>query len=123
MYNPRQNKQTQFLRARQPVCSIAVSPDGALIAAGQRGKAAPVTVWNAASGTVAWELSHHAAGVAAIAFSPDGRWLVSCGYKVDKSLAVWDLKSGRRIGSGRLSQKVAALSFAEAGGQFVTAGA
>lgn len=123
VYNPTQNKQTQFLRARQPICSIAVSPDGCLVAAGQRGKTAPVTVWNAATGTVVWELSHHSAGVAALAFSPDGRCLVSCGFRVDKALSVWDVATGRRVGSGKLSQKVTSLTFAESGGRFVTAGA
>ena len=122
VFNPQSNKQVQFLRARQPVCSIAVSSDGKLIAAGQRGKLAPITVWNAATGSVAWELAHHVGGVASLEFSPDGRCLVSCGFRTDKSLAVWDTTSGQHIGSGRLSQKVAALAFAESGGQFVTAG-
>ena len=123
VYNPTQNKQTQFLRARQPICSIAVSPDGCLVAAGQRGKTAPVTVWNAVTGAVVWELLHHSVGIAALAFSPDGRCLVSCGFRVDKALSVWDVATGRRVGSGKLSQKVTSLTFAESGGQFVTAGA
>ena len=61
------------------VTCMAVGPSGRLVASGQAGSNADVCVWDGASGRLIHRLSEHDHGIAAIAFSPDERLLVSIG--------------------------------------------
>src|SRR5262249_16615969 len=65
------------------VCSVAVSPDGARIAAGS-GFSDPrvearVTVWDAVTGRIVWERSEPGSLAMSVAFSPDRKSL-AVGY-------------------------------------------
>ncbi len=82
--------------------SVAVSPDGALVAAGpgQRavssgdiGRERRVQVWETASGKVRYLLSGHEANVHALVFTSDNRWLVS--GSGDGTIRYWDRKTGQ----------------------------
>jgi hypothetical protein len=74
--------------------SFALSPDGRLLAACQD-KTLEVKVWETANGRVVRRLPcRQENGSAAIAFSPDGRWLVVGGLRDYRLFAVPSWKAG-----------------------------
>jgi WD40 repeat protein len=75
------------------VDSVAVSPDGSLVAtaAGEGG----VRVYDARDGTLLRVIGE--AGDRCVRFSPDGRTLTAAGFHMDKRVALWDVDSGKRL--------------------------
>ena len=73
------------------VNSVAFSPDGKLLASGASGKG--IKLWDVETGEVKQTLEGHPYGTDALAFSTDGRMLVSGSEKV----RLWDVKTGRLI--------------------------
>jgi WD40 repeat protein/tRNA A-37 threonylcarbamoyl transferase component Bud32 len=71
---------------------VAFSPDGARLAAGA-GRA--VRVWNATTGQLLLTLSGHDGSIKYVAYSPDGRRLVSAGG--DGFAKVWDAATGKEL--------------------------
>jgi WD40 repeat protein len=76
------------------VNSVAVSPDGSLVAtaAGEGG----VRLYDSKSGSL---LRVIGAGDRGVVFSPDGKTLTAAGFHMDKLSALWDVQSGRRLQS------------------------
>jgi WD40 repeat protein/tRNA A-37 threonylcarbamoyl transferase component Bud32 len=73
------------------VYPVACSPDGQWIASGSWDKT--VRLWDALTGEPCAELPHPGV-VEALAFGPDGSWLVT-GCRADNRLRVWDPATGR----------------------------
>ncbi len=96
----------------------ALSPDGGLVAVGGVGK---VTLCDAHSGEVRSELRQHFGIILALAFSPDGRRLVTTGQ--DKKLNVWEVATGTNLATLRGHKwDVRALSFSPDGTRLASAG-
>ncbi len=55
-------------------------------------------------------------------FAPNNKYVVSVGSQHDMIVNVWDWRSGVKVASNKVSTKVKAISFAENGNYFVTAG-
>ena len=68
--------------------SVAISPDARFIAAGYSYDTV-VRIWNVASGTLVNRLCGHSDGILSVAFTPDGRGLVS--GSCDGKLKYWEL--------------------------------
>ncbi|KAL7423517.1 general transcription repressor [Cryptotrichosporon argae] len=74
------------------ITSVALSPDGKLVAAGSLDTM--VRVWNVHTGQQVERLKGHKDSVYSVAFSPDGKCLVS--GSLDRTLRVWDLSQTKR---------------------------
>ena len=80
-------------------CSIALSPDGNLLAAGctpRWSEVGHVALWDVKTGDMIKELKGQEFGLNSITFSPDGKLLASGGWGY-KNVIIWDIKTGDRI--------------------------
>lgn len=92
--------------AYEPNCDVtcvAFTPDGRNLAAGavcsERPQAVDVTLWNVESGKLASKFTGNKDGVSDLAFSQDGRTIVSGGR--DATVRVWDVESRTPIATLR----------------------
>ncbi|NPT56735.1 tetratricopeptide repeat protein, partial [Paraburkholderia elongata] len=81
------------------VSGLAVHPSEPVIATAaplprQPALGARIELWDSRSGTKLGELAGHSTGTSALAFSADGRWLVSGGLN-DGSVVLWDWRARR----------------------------
>jgi WD40 repeat protein/tRNA A-37 threonylcarbamoyl transferase component Bud32 len=75
------------------VTSIAISPDGKILASGSLNKA--IKLWHLDSGELIDTLSGHLDTVSSVAISPDGKILASGSW--DKTIKLWYLVGGKLI--------------------------
>jgi WD40 repeat protein len=81
----------QILVGQDAVRALAVSPDGRYIASGTNGSAANVILWDAMTGRQIRRLPADKGHIEALAFSADGRRLMS------SNIVLWDVEGGRMI--------------------------
>ena len=96
----------------------ALSPDGGLLAVGGVGK---VTLCDVRTGEVRSELRQHFGIILSLAFSPDGRRMVTTGQ--DQKLNVWDVATGKNLTTLHGHKwDVRALAFSPDGTRLASAG-
>ncbi len=78
------------------VHAVAFNPNGQTLAAATDHK---IRFWREADGQPDLILHGHTDDVWAVAFSPDGEWLVSGSW--DRTVRLWDLSPARHTGTGR----------------------
>ncbi|KAL4169229.1 hypothetical protein KRP22_010152 [Phytophthora ramorum] len=103
-----------FLRGHEGnVTCIAMSPSGRILASGERGRRADILVWDYSARRLAFRLSEHDAGIAALAFSDDERLLCSVGVPEDgPRLYIWDVLTGNICATHqKMSSIVTAVAF------------
>jgi WD40 repeat protein len=83
-----------------PFAALAFSADGKTLASAADGNSDTVTVWDVATGKADKKIKTTTDGVNAVAFSPDGKFLVTgCGHDAlpvaGPTLRLWDLPTGK----------------------------
>ncbi|MCX7419823.1 MAG: hypothetical protein NT013_09840 [Planctomycetia bacterium] len=115
-FNPPKAFGLPFLGCDKNVISLAVSPTGTHVAAATGGST--VFVWDAESGKLLHRLSDNLSEVNTLAFSPDGRLLVTgeAFNAAESSVKFWDPQTGTRLG-GLSNEKsfVSRISFSPNG--------
>jgi WD40 repeat protein/3',5'-cyclic AMP phosphodiesterase CpdA len=109
---------TQVHAGRQPVASVAFSPDGQLVACG--GADGVVLLWDVRTRRQLRALTGHRGGVWSLAFSPDGGLLASGGS--DRTVLVRDVESGREVGRLVHRGDVRSVAFLSDGRRLATGG-
>jgi WD40 repeat protein len=109
----------QVYKANTPLYTIAVSPNGILLAAA--GKKGTLLIFDIKSGKVRHRLKgHRGSSIWTIVFHPQGEWLASAGD--DKRILFWSLKTGKKIMEWQAPDEVNALAVSPDGRYFASGG-
>ena len=80
---------------RDDMFSVALSPDGTMVASASHDTDGTVKLWSTANGQQRLALRGHRSGVWRVAFSPDGKILAS--GSVDCTAKLWDAATGQEL--------------------------
>eukprot|EP00092_Neocalanus_flemingeri_P025169 GFUD01027295.1.p1 GENE.GFUD01027295.1~~GFUD01027295.1.p1 ORF type:complete len:1347 (-),score=391.76 GFUD01027295.1:88-4128(-) len=123
LYNCDNDQQQHMVSiGKKTITAVGWSEDGRYLATGESGHLPCVRVWDTQDMSSVVELSGHKFGINCVAFSPKKKYIVSVGTQHDMIVNVWEWRSGTKVASNKVSAKVEAVSFAENGSYFVTAG-
>ncbi|HTU90757.1 MAG TPA: protein kinase, partial [Gemmataceae bacterium] len=82
---------------KQGVIGVAYSPDGRLLASGDDG--GEVRVWNMPDGTPRYVLPTSGQPIYALAFSPDGKSLLTASVRGNGDIDIWEAETGEPDGT------------------------
>jgi WD40 repeat protein len=123
LWDARTGRLKATLQHTAPVYALAFSPNGKTLATGAGAGTVNLTelwgearLWDAHSGKLKVTLPHP--GVRSLAFSPDGKTLATGGH--DKTVRLWDAKTGRRKGLLQHRHPVQTLAFSPDGQTLAT---
>jgi WD40 repeat protein/serine/threonine protein kinase len=113
------------LEEQAPVTSVCFSPDGCCLAyaigSDDDNQPGEVKVRDAATGEVVFSLEGHTSSVTSVAFSPDGKRIVS--GSTDKTVKVWDSEKGHECLSLKgHTRGVTSVTFSPDGRRLASAG-
>lgn len=109
----------KFLTLEAGVTSVTFDAKGRYLAAGTFSEAGQsVVVWDFEKQEKVFDLPGHHDRINAVAFSPDGSWLVSGGD--DSTIRVWNVLTGRLVVARQFDAAVQSLAFSEDGKYLVT---
>jgi mitogen-activated protein kinase binding protein 1 len=122
-YNVDENRQKWFYHASsRAITCQTVSDDGRYLAIGERGHQPAAIVWDIERKEKLATLNAHKHGIGCLAFSPNGQFLVTVGFKHDRQLIVWEWMHLKIVAVLKLTNKVHSVSFQSNGNYFVTCG-
>ncbi|MCI0461121.1 MAG: protein kinase [Gemmataceae bacterium] len=117
IWDAQTGREIRRLSGLRGIWSLAVSPDGGLVAGGgDTGK-----VWDAATGRELLTFRGHVQGIHSLVFSRDGRRLVTGG--ADGVVKLWDVRTGQEVLTlrGHLHDWIRSVQFSADGHRLLTA--
>ncbi|XP_063418696.1 mitogen-activated protein kinase-binding protein 1-like isoform X3 [Mytilus trossulus] len=116
-------KQSHIINScKKTITAVKFSKDGKNIVTGECGHQPAVRVWDVEEKIQVAEFYGHKFGINCVAFSPNNKYIVSIGSQHDMMAAVWNWKTGNKVATNKISNKVSAVAFSEDGSMFVTVG-
>jgi len=95
IYDKVRHHQKFYIGHDDDIVALAVDPSGNFVATGQQGKRPAIHIWDSETGTRIVKLpAWHKRAVVALAFSRDGKRLMSVGNDDNHSVAVWQTANG-----------------------------
>ncbi|WP_254568546.1 serine/threonine-protein kinase [Oscillatoria sp. HE19RPO] len=83
--------------AGEMVSSVAIAPNGTLLASSSNGYGGTIKIWNLATGELLYTIAGTSLGISSIAISPDSQLLAS--GSEEGNIYLWNLESGEAIGT------------------------
>ncbi|RMH70837.1 MAG: CHAT domain-containing protein [Cyanobacteria bacterium J007] len=122
--DPSWKHQLTLIEHSQPVITVAMSPDGKMVASG--GQDNTIMLWDLATGQLLRRLTGHGSPILSLAFSPDGKTLASSSNHEfnDGTIALWDVETGQlkqSLGRSLVALRVGSLAFSP-DGQYLASG-
>jgi len=94
VFNTEKGEQRFFTEHNEDIVSLTVHPNRTLVATGQidpKGSETPFTcIWDYKTMRLEQRIVFHERGVCAVAFSPDGKYLLTIGEDDSHTAAIWD---------------------------------
>jgi WD repeat-containing protein 90 len=120
-------EQTLLSGHEDEISTLSLNPDGTLLAsasgfADETDPAARIFVWDTEKGTMFRRLDFHHRGVQAMAWSMDGKYLLSIGTCQDGKLAIWDVTNNKVIAATDVLYAIHDARFTANSNEFVTVG-
>lgn len=111
--NPETKAQRFFLQHIEDILSLAAHPSRPLVATGQldpKGSETPyICIWDTTTMECVKRITFHQRGIIALAFSPDGKYLISIGNEDSHQLALWEWRPKKRRRPTRARRKPTTL--------------
>ena len=130
--NNNSNQSLGTITSQKAISCMTWSMDNKYIALGERGKDPKCIVWNVSSNSNSNNMSNHKLyatlanghkyGIGCVSISPDNKYIITVGYKHDKTLIIWDLSQQTKLIIQKLSNKVYSIAYHSTGQYFVTCG-
>jgi WD40 repeat protein len=110
-------------KSEAPECPVAFSPDGQLVVGIHQIRAyvasGVINLWDVRTGNMIRALNGHTEPFTAVAFSPNGKVLVSGAN--DNSLRVWDVETGKELRRIQAERNILSVAFSPNGKCFASA--
>ena len=98
--------------------AVAFSPDGQILAMNEENN---ITFWHPDAGQRLYELSGHTERVTSLAFSPDGKILITGSY--DRTIRLWNVRTRKQLGQPLKGHDSAVYTVAfSRDGQYIASG-
>ncbi|KAI8057333.1 hypothetical protein BDF22DRAFT_740869 [Syncephalis plumigaleata] len=94
---------------------LAISGDGQYLAAGEIGHRPRILIWDLKTHHLVKQLRGHRFGVLSIRFSPNNKYLISCGFQHDGFIYVWQWRQGIKLTSNKIANKAINMLFSADG--------
>lgn len=122
VFDSQKNSQIHSVEHDNDIISIAVHPEGHTVATGEIGKDPKLVLWDSNTGVTIKVIEFHTRGISQLAFSGDGKKIVSIGMDDDRAIAVHVCETGALVGKGKAGRGINVYCMTVGGSSLITGG-
>ena len=112
VYNSVTHSQIHNTEHDDDILCLAVHPEGHTVATGEIGKNPKLVIWDANTGVTIKTILFHKKGISHLGFSTTGELIISVGMDDERVVAVHNIRTGQRIGTGKVGRGVEVYALA-----------